>query len=41
MLDGGDKKPMPIDIWEGVADLVNGNMFIYYCQSLSSSVHAI
>jgi hypothetical protein len=41
MLGEGDKKPTPINICEGVVDLVNGNMFTYYRQFLSPIVHAI
>jgi hypothetical protein len=41
MFGEGDKKPTPVDIWEGVMDLVNGNMFTHYRQSLSPIVHAI
>jgi hypothetical protein len=29
MLLGGDKKLAPLDIWEGVRDLVNKNMFTH------------
>jgi hypothetical protein len=29
MLLGGDKKLAPTDIWEGVRDLVNKNMFTH------------
>jgi len=35
MLRGGDKKLTPTDIWEGVKDLVNGNMFTHNRRSLS------
>ncbi len=27
MLDGGDEKSTPTNIWEGATDLVNRNMF--------------
>jgi len=30
MLGGGDREPVPTNIWDGVADLVNRNMFTHY-----------
>jgi hypothetical protein len=40
MLGGDDREPMTTNIWEGAADLVNGNMFTHNGRSLSL-LHAI
>jgi hypothetical protein len=41
MLGGGDEKSTPTNIWEGVMDLVNGNMFTHNHRSLNLYLNAI